>query len=171
MSEEKGAVYGWKASMGMPLYQKIRQDLKTAMVRKDDEVRDTMRLIMGDFPKITVPITLEDGKRTTRAKTPEEITDEDIQGIIRGFLKSERINLEIRKQTTSSYYELLNRYLPAMADRETVTAWIRENVDLGKFKSPVQAMGTVMKHFGKLAQGDMVREILQGMGGDGPTGR
>ncbi|MFH1157003.1 MAG: GatB/YqeY domain-containing protein [Pseudomonadota bacterium] len=167
MSETKKELYGWRASMGMSLYQKIKQDLKTSMVNKDNSVRDTMRLIMGDFPKLTVPITLEGGKKSTRPKKPEEITDDDILDIIRSFVKSEKINLEIRKQETSDYFELLNWYLPAMADRDTIVAWINENVDFSRFKSPAQAMGLVMKHFGKLAQGDLVKEILQSVGTDG----
>jgi hypothetical protein len=36
-------------------------------------------------------------------------------------------------------------------------------VDFSTIKSPMQAMGTVMKHFGKLADGNQVKGILQGM--------
>ena len=69
--------YGWNPQLGVSLYDKIRQDMKLAMVKKDIAVRDTMRLIMGSFPSLTVAITLENGKKTTRVKKPEEITDED----------------------------------------------------------------------------------------------
>jgi len=51
--------YGWDASMEVSLYDKIRQDMKSAMIKRDTAVRDTMRLIMGDFPSLTVSITLE----------------------------------------------------------------------------------------------------------------
>lgn len=160
MSENTGE-YGWDSSMEMSLYEKIRQDMKTAMVNKDNDVRDTMRLIMGAFPSLTVDITLESGKKTTRVKKPEEITDEDLLGIIRKFAKSEKSVLELKKETTSDYLELLNRYLPKMATPEQIEQWITENVDLDQFKSPMQAMGTVMKHFGKLADGNQVKEILK----------
>jgi hypothetical protein len=36
-------------------------------------------------------------------------------------------------------------------------------VDFSAIKSPMQAMGSVMKHFGKLADGNHVKAILQGM--------
>jgi hypothetical protein len=52
---ENTAQYGWDGSMGISLYDKIRQDMKAAMRKKDTAVRDTMRLIMGAFPEITVP--------------------------------------------------------------------------------------------------------------------
>ncbi len=162
MSEPMGK-YGWDSSMKITLHDKIRQDMKTAMVNKDTTVRDTMRLIIGEFPSLTVNITLESGKKTTRVKTPEEITDEDLQNIIRKFVKSEKTVLEIKKEETSQYLELLNSYLPQMATPDEIKQWIQENVDLSNFKSPMQAMGNVMKHFGKLADGNQVKEILMNL--------
>src|SRR6056297_1726638 len=160
---EKTAQYGWDGSMGISLHDKIRQELKTSMINKDTQVRDTMRLVMGAFPEITVPITLESGKKSTRAKTPEEITDEDIHNIIRKFVKSEKTVLELKKETSSDYLTLLESYLPKMATREEIEDWIKSNVDFSAIKSPMQAMGSVMKHFGKLADGNHVKAILQGM--------
>lgn len=160
MSENKKE-YGWDAAMGIRLYDKIRQDMKTAMVSKDTAVRDTMRLIMGEFPSLTVALTLESGKKTTRVKTPEEITDDDLLDIIRKLVKSEKTVLDFKKETTSDYLELLNCYLPKMATAEEIEQWIQENIDLSSLKSPMQAMGNVMKHFGKLADGNQVKEILK----------
>ncbi|MCF6247626.1 MAG: GatB/YqeY domain-containing protein [Desulfobacula sp.] len=161
---ENTSEYGWDTSMGISLYDKIRQDMKSAMIKKDTAVRDTMRLIMGAFPGLTVALTLESGKKTTRVKKPEEITDEDIQNIIRKFAKSEKTVLELKKETRSDYLELLNQYLPKMATSDEIFQWIQDNVDLSEFKSPMQAMGSVMKHYGKLADGNQVKGILQGMG-------
>ena len=155
--------YGWDASMGVSLYDKIRQDMKRAMIKKDTAVRDAMRLIMGAFPSLTISITLESGKKTTRVKKPEEITDDDLLNIIRKFVKSEKTVLELKKETTSDYLELLNLYLPKMATSREIKQWIQDNVDLSQFNSPMQAMGNVMKHFGKLADGKQVKEILKNM--------
>ncbi|MBT4199897.1 GatB/YqeY domain-containing protein [Desulfobacula sp.] len=156
--------YGWDNSMGISLYDKIRRDMKSAMMNKDTDVRDTMRLIMGAFPSLTVPITLESGKKTTRVKKPEEITDDDLLNIIRKFVKSEKTMLEFKKKTSSDYLELLNSYLPKMASFEEIEKWISGNVDLSGFKSPMQAMGIVMKHFGKLADGNQVKNVLKNIG-------
>jgi hypothetical protein len=156
--------YGWDASMEISLYDKIRQDMKSAMLKKDNPVRNTMRLIMGSFPSLTVPITLESGKKTTRVKKPEEITNDDLINIIRKFVKSEKTVLEFKKETTSDYMELLNLYLPKMASSEQIEQWIRDNVDISSFKSPMQAMGNVMKHFGKRADGNKVKAVLKNIG-------
>jgi len=155
--------YGWDNALGISLYDKIRQDMKSAMIKKDTGVRDTMRLIMGAFPSLTIPITLESGKKTTRVKKPAEITDDDLINIIRKFVKSEKTVLEYKKQTTSDYLELLNLYLPKMASFEQIEQWIKDNIDLSKYNSPMQAMGSVMKNFGKLADGNLVKQVLTKM--------
>jgi uncharacterized protein YqeY len=153
--------YGWTPQMPMSLLEKIRQDLKQAMLKNDPQVRNAMRLIMAEFPKLTVPLTLESGKKSTRLKKPEEITDDDIIGIINGLVKSEQIILEAKKQATSEYLEILQSYLPTRVTREEIEAWIRENIDFSQYKNKMQAMGTIMKHFGKTADGKQVNQILQ----------
>ncbi len=161
MANSKGAEYGWNQDMPMSLHAKIRADLKTSMRNKAVEAKNTMRLIIAEFPKLTVPLTLESGKKTTRLKKPAEITNDDIIGIIRGLVKSERIVLEAKNEETSEYLEILESYLPKLATREEVVDWIKENIDFSQFKNKMQAMGIIMKHFGKLADGKMVNEILR----------
>lgn len=164
MAENEKSPYGWAEGMDITLYDKIKDDLKTAMKTKDNAARDTFRLIMGEYPKLTVAITLESGKKTTRVKTPEEITDEELQNIIRSLVKSEKMVLEIKGEASSDYLELLQEYLPKMAGDAEIKAWVEANVDLSGVKSPTQAMGQVMKHFGKRADGNQVKAILKEMG-------
>jgi len=153
--------YGWGQDMNISLHAKLRTDLKSAMLNKDQEVRNTLRMIISEFPKLTVPLTLESGKKSTRLKKPEEITDDDVIGIIKGLTKSEQTVLEITGQTSSDYLEILQSYLPQMIDREAITIWISENIDFSQYKNRMQAMGSVMKHFGKLADGKIVNQILK----------
>lgn len=161
MSDPTAADYGWEKGDGIRLLDKLRRDLKTAMLKKNPGVRDALRQIMSEFPSLTVPIQLESGKKTTRLKKPEEITDDDILGIIRKLVKSEKIVLEAKEETSSDYLDTLERYLPRAATREEIAAWIGQNIDLAQYKSPLQAVGPVMKHFGKQADGALVKEILQ----------
>ena len=153
--------YGWSQEMKVSLHDKVRADLKAAMLNKDPEVRSTLRMVISEFPKLTVPITLESGKKSTRLKKPEEITDDDVIGIIRGLSKSERTVLEATGQATSDYLEILQYYLPKMIGQEEIAAWIRDNIDFSEFKNKMQAMGPVMKHFGKLADGKVVNQLLK----------
>ncbi len=153
--------YGWDKDMQIPLLKKLKDDLKKAMLGKNNQVRDTIRIIMGEYPSLTVPITLESGKKTTRVKKPEEITNDDLLGIMRRLVKSEKTVLEIKKKNSSDYLIILESYLPEMATKEEITVWITENIDFSKFKNSMQAMGTIMKHFGKLADGNLVKQLLQ----------
>ena len=157
--------YGWNQAMGMPLLAKLRDDMKTAMRNKDNAVRDAIRQVISEFPKLTMPITLESGKKSTRLKTDEEITDDDIIGIIQGLVKSEKTVLELKNEEGSAYLAAIEAYLPQMASREEIVAWVEANINIGDFKSPMQAMGPIMKHFGKQADGNIVKEILQGLAG------
>jgi hypothetical protein len=155
------AEYGWNQEMPLTLLEKVKQDLKTAMLSKNEEARNTMRQIMAEFPKLTVPLTLESGKKSSRLKKPEEISNDDIIGIINGLVKSEQTVLEIKKEATSEYLELLQLYLPKMVSREEILAWIKKNIDFSQYKNKMQAMGIIMKHFGKTADGKQVNQILQ----------
>ncbi len=157
--------YGWNESMDVSLHEKLRSDLKTSMKNKDAGVKDAIRIIMSEFFKLTVPITLESGKKTTRPKKDEEITNDDILNIINGLAKSEKVMMEAKKENSSEYLDLLQTYLPQMASREEITAWIKENIDFSQFKNAMQAMGPIMKHFGKKADGALVKEVMQELGG------
>lgn len=153
--------YGWSQNMQLSLHDKLRADLKKAMLGKDEAVRNTLRLIIAEFPKLTVPLTLESGKKTTRLKKPEEISDDDVIGIIKGLAKSEQTVLEVTGQTDSEYLVILQSYLPKMIDREEITIWVKDNIDFSQYKNKMQAMGPIMKHFGKLADGKLVNQILR----------
>ncbi len=157
--------YGWNKDMGTPLLVKLKEDMKNAMRNKDTIVRDAIRQVISEFPKLTMPLILESGKKSTRLKRDEEITDDDIVGIIQGLVKSEKTVMELKKETSSDYLTAIEAYLPQMASREEIIAWVEANIDLSKFKSPIQAMGPIMKQFGKQADGNLVKEILQGLAG------
>jgi uncharacterized protein YqeY len=160
MTDEKKA-YGWSPDMPVPLQMKLKDDLKQAMRAKDEAGRNTIRQVMSEFFKLTVPVTLEGGKKSTRPKQAEEITNDDIIGIIQGLVKSEHIMLEARKEATSDYLQILETYLPRQVAREEIVDWVRGNIDFSQFKNKMQAMGVIMKHFGKTADGKLVNDILK----------
>lgn len=163
MTTTPNDAYGWNDGMELTLHDKLRQDLKTSMLNKDTAAKDAIRIIMSEFPKLTVPIKLESGKKTTRIKRPDEITNDDMLNIIRSLTKSEKTTLELKKEETSDYLQILEKYMPQLATAEEITTWINGNINFADYKSPMQAMGTIMKHFGKKADGNAVKAILQEM--------
>ena len=166
MDGDTGGAYGWNQDMKIHIHEKLKIDLKMGLKNKDNALKDAIRLVMAEYPKLTVPITLESGKKTTRLKKPEEITSDEIVDIIRGLVKSEKTVLELKGEGASDYLKILESYLPKMVSKEEIKAWVKENIDLSEFKSPNQAMGPIMKHFGKLADGGSVKEILQEISDD-----
>ena len=161
MAEKQQVEFGWNQDMDISLHDKIKLDLRNSMLQKKNDIRDAIRVIMGEYPKLTVPIILQSGKKTSRVKKPEEITDDDLLGIIRGLAKSEKSVLELQQKESSPYLKVVESYLPKMVSSDEVKTWINENIDFAEYKSPMQAMGTIMKHFGKLADGNMVKGLLQ----------
>ena len=161
MAEKQQVEFGWNQDMDISLHDKIKLDLRNSMLQKKNDIRDAIRVIMGEYPKLTVPITLQSGKKTSRVKKPEEITDDDLLGIIRGLAKSEKSVLELQQKESSPYLKVVESYLPKMVSSDEVKTWINENIDFAEYKSPMQAMGTIMKHFGKLADGNIVKGLLQ----------
>ena len=161
MAEKQQVEFGWNQDMDISLHDKIKLDLRNSMLLKKNDIRDAIRVIMGEYPKLTMPITLQSGKKTSRVKKPEEITDDDLLGIIRGLAKSEKSVLELQQKESSQYLKVVESYLPKMVSSDEVKTWIDENLDFAEYKSPMQAMGTIMKHFGKLADGNMVKDLLQ----------
>jgi len=147
------------------LFDKLKEDLKEAMRARDGGRKDAIRQIMSEFPKITVPITLESGKKSSRPKRPEEFEDEDIYGIIRGLVKSEKTVLELKNEESSTYLTILEAYLPGKASSEEVRAWISDNINFSEFKNVMQAMGPIMKHFGQRVDGNTIKAMLQEMAG------
>lgn len=152
--------YGWSSDLSIDLKDKLKEDMKLSMRNKQNEVRDAIRIVIGEYPKLTVPIKLESGKKTTKVKAFEEITNEDVLELIRNLHKSEKTVLELKNEKESDYLLVLARYLPVMKTEEEIKAWIDENVNFDELNNPMQAMKDIMKHFGKLADGNLVKQIL-----------
>jgi hypothetical protein len=158
---QTNAVHGWSPDMSVGLQEKLKEDLKHALRSRNEALKNAVRQVMSEFFKLTVPVTLEGGRKSTRPKKADEISDDDIIGIIQGLVKSEQIVLEAKKETDSEYLRILESYLPRPATEEEIVAWIRAHVDFGRYKNRMQAMGDIMKHFGKKADGKLVNRILK----------
>ena len=59
--------------------------------------------------------------------------------------------------------DIIEAYLPRMATEEEIGLWIAANIDFSAYKNKMQAMGPIMKHFGKTADGNAVKRVLQSM--------
>ena len=129
----------------MSLQQQIQSDLKGAMKAKDKVKTSAIRIVMGEF-----------------ARQPQkELSDDQVIGIIRKLIKSEKELLAVSKGSDTSFIDALEEYLPQQATEEDIRGWIKDNVDFSEFKNVMQAMRPIMAHFGSTADGNLVKKVLQ----------
>lgn len=132
----------------MRIQEQIKQDLKQAMKEKDEEKKNTLRIIIGEFGRADA----------------KELSDDEVVKVIRKMIKSEQESLEYSgKPTDSRYIKILESYLPQMASEDEIRQWIAENIDFSNYKNKMQAMRDIMAHFGGGADGNQVKKILQSM--------
>lgn len=132
----------------MNLQTQIKKDLSVAIKEKDENKKDTLRVILGEFGRLD----------------KKELTDDEVVKILKKLIKSEKEVLEQKGETAdSAFIEIIENYLPKMATEAEIIVWIQQNIDLSRFKNKMQAMGLIMKHFGARADGNSVKEILQNM--------
>lgn len=131
------------------LLEKIKADLKQAMIEKNDTKKSTLRMVMGEVPRLN-------------KKANEQPSDDEILNIIRRLIKSETIVLNASgiDDSESEYIKILDSYLPKMMNQEEIITWIDENINLNDFDPKVKAMGSIMKELKGKADGNIVRKIL-----------
>ena len=132
----------------MNLQNQIKRDLTAAIKAKDEEKKDTLRVILGEFGRLD----------------KKELSDDEAVKILKKLIKSEKEVLEKKgDETDSRFIKIIENYLPKMATEANITKWIEQNIDFSEFKNKMQAMGLIMKHFGATADGNAVKKILQQM--------
>lgn len=131
----------------MTSQEQIKKDLIDAIKAKNAERKETLRVVLGEFDR----------------QENKELTDDEVVGVLRRLAKSERETLEMKGETDSGFIRIIEEYLPKMATDEEIAAFIQENVDFSEFRNKMRAMGPIMKHFGKTADGNAVKRVLQSM--------
>ncbi|MBI5559179.1 MAG: GatB/YqeY domain-containing protein [Deltaproteobacteria bacterium] len=129
----------------MNLQEKIKSDLKVSMKAKTEARTSALRVLIGEFQR----------------QVQKELSDAEVIAIIRKLIKSEAEILEKTGQDTSEYMRILDGYLPKQASEEEIREWIGKNMDFNKFQNKMQAMKPIMAQFAGMADGNMVKRILE----------
>jgi uncharacterized protein YqeY len=131
------------------LLEKIKSDLKQAMLAKNEPVMSTLRMIIGEVPRLN-------------KKAGEEATDLEIETIIRKLIKSELLVLEHSgvDPDESIYIKTLNSYIPKLMSKAQIQTWIMDNLDMSEFNPKMKAMGSIMKNLKGKADGNLVKQVL-----------
>ena len=132
------------------LLQKIKDDLKRAMKAKDGDTKDTLRMILGEIPRLN--------KRAGRPAT-----DKDLVSIINKLIKSETVVMKLTGEKESDYINTLKSYLPQKMDKTAIKKFILDNIEIDGYDPKVSAMKVIMKVIGSEADGKLVKEVLMGL--------
>jgi uncharacterized protein len=129
----------------MTIQQQIKKDLIAAMKARDEDRKSTLRVVMGEFARAEV----------------KELSDDAVIKILKKLIKSEKETLaQTGSDEDSAFIQIIETYLPQMASEDEIVVWVNDNIDFAQFKSKMQAMGPIMKHFGPRADGNAVKAIL-----------
>lgn len=131
----------------MSMQQMITDELKVAMKAKDSDRVGAVRILIGEFQR----------------QPEKELSDEQVIGIIKKLIKSERELLASAGEENSGFLTVMEGYLPKQADEAEIKAWVEANIDFSEFNNKMQAMRPIMTHFGSSADGNVVKKILQEM--------
>ena len=129
----------------MSLQAQIKTDLAAAMKAKDEDKKNALRVIMGEFSR----------------QENKEIGDDLVVKIVKKLVKSEKEVLERSGDAkTNRFIQVCEAYLPRMAGEDEIKAWIADNIDFSQFNNKMQAMRPIMQHFGSNADGNLVKKVL-----------
>lgn len=132
----------------MGIQEQIKKDLTLAMKEKDEEKKNTLRVLMGEFAR---------GEK-------KELSDAEAVAVIKKLVKSERETLGLSGGAGDNrYIQILESYLPSMASEADIRAWIEEHIDFSAYKNKMQAMKDIMGHFGARADGNQVKAVLMSL--------
>jgi len=131
----------------MNLQETIKADLKKAMLSKDEARTSTLRIILGEFARMP----------------KKELTDQEVQGVIRKLVKSENEMLAASGTADAAYLEVLEGYLPKQPSETEIREWIANNINFDDYANKMQAMKPIMTNFGGAADGNLVRKILDSL--------
>ena len=131
----------------MSLQKQISADLKTSMKNRDKVRSDAVRVLIGEFQR----------------QPDKELSDQQVAGIIKKLIKSEKELLAASGAEESGFIEVLEGYLPRQASEEEIREWIDTHIDFSAFNNKMQAMKPIMAHFAGNADGNTVKKILQSL--------
>jgi len=63
----------------------------------------------------------------------------------------------------SPYLVILESYMPKAPSEDEIRTWINANINLADYGNKMQAMKPIMAHFGGMADGNLVRQILESL--------
>lgn len=144
----------------MSLYRTIRRNWTQARKARSVEV-PAYALIIGELDRLkgkkdVWTNTLQDGK---------DFADLVVKKVCEGLREMEQEKMDRGVEPDSLLLSVLDREVPLaeQVSESHIVDWIKDNIDFGSLKSPMQAIGMVKREFGDSVDGDRVKQIVSAM--------
>lgn len=131
----------------MTIQDQINNDLKNAISKRDNELRDNLKIIVSELQRQKTKI----------------LSDSSTVEILKRLIKWEQEKLEKIGESKSMYLDTILRYIPKQLTDEVIEEWIRENIDFSKFRNKFEAIKIILNNFGTSTDGKQVKTILMRM--------
>jgi len=128
----------------MSIYEKLKEDLKESI--KSPEKRNLLKYIVGELQRLP----------------DKEIDDIKTIKLLKKLIKDseEVIKLGNGSMEEFNLISLIKEYLPIEASQDEIRKWISDNIDFSQYKNKMQAMSTIVEHFGVKSNGNVIRGVL-----------
>lgn len=133
----------------MTLETNIKEDMKNALKNKETEKLNVLRLLISEFQRKPNPHI--------------ELEDKEVISIINKMIKSEQELIKYKNETTSTFIDILNQYLPKQLSKNDIVNEIRlkfQDIVSLPVNERMKQMGKLMKHFGTSTDGNTLKTIL-----------
>jgi uncharacterized protein len=142
------------------LEQKLREDLKSAMIAKDEIKVSTLRLLLSELTYAKV------------SKGEDSLSDTDIISVVQKEAKKRKESIESFKKAgrddlsakEEAELKVLEGYLPAQLSDEELTKIVEEVINNMGASTPAdmgKVIGAVMGRVGQQAEGSRVSTIVR----------
>lgn len=129
----------------MSMQEKIKADLKESMLARDEARMSALRVLIGEFQRQGAKV----------------LSDQEVLAIIRKLIKSETETMARSGAKESAYLDVLDGYMPKAPSEAEIRSWVESNINFADFPNKMQAMKPIMANYNGLADGNMVRRILE----------
>ena len=110
----------------MSIQKQINADLKTAMLKKEVEVRDLLRVVIGEFNREGKDVSDEKASAIIK-KMVQNAKDQGNTGevtILEVYLPQQLDELELKRVLMN---HIMNMNSPSMKDMGSVMGWLKQN--------------------------------------------
>jgi len=146
----------------MTIQEKLHEDMLVQSRAGNAIRRDNIKFLLGLFQnaaKNKEKTVSDDVAKSTIKKLLKSTTDLTIPTILKDPSRGEGC---IAYKEAVDFVELCSDILPKEADESEILSFL-ETIDFSIFKSPMQAVGVVVKHFEGNVDGTVVKSLIEKM--------